>query len=139
MLKFKLMMLFAISLGLIGCDQVREKLVNGFIWGGTNVDPVNNNQRVGGSDDLQPKNDNKVVLPPSKPSYSPEKTANSSNPPAVVKIIPANEPSKPSNAPEKTPNSSNPPVVKVNPVNKPDKVTPQNRSNDIGGFRDNDW
>ena len=132
-------MLFAMSLGLIGCDQVRDKLVNGFTWSDSKVEPVNNNQMIGGSDDLQPKNDDKVDQTPNKPSSTPEQTINRINPPAVVKINPVNKPDKPSSTPEQTKNSSIPPVVKLNPVNKPDKATPQNRSNDIGGFRDSDW
>ena len=160
-------MLFAMSLCLIGCDQVRDKVVNGFSWSDSKVEPVNNTQMIGGSDDLQPKNDDKVdqtpnkpsytpqqttnkINPPTvvkinpankpdKPSYKPEQTTNKINPPTVVKINPANKPDKPSYKPEQTTNSSNPPVVELNPVNKPDKMTPQNRSKDIGGFRDSDW
>ena len=132
-------MLFAMSLGLIGCDQVRDKLVNGFTWSDSKVEPVNNNQMIGRSDDLQPKNDNKVDQTPNKPSYTPDQTINRINPSTIVKINPANKPDKPSYTPEQTKNSSIPPVVKLNPVNKPDKATPQNRSNDIGGFRDSDW
>jgi hypothetical protein len=139
MLKFKLMMLFAMSLCLIGCDQVRDKVVNGFSWSDSKVEPVNNTQMIGGSDDLQPKNDDKVDQTPNKPSYTPQQTTNKINPPTVVKINPANKPDKPSYKPEQTTNSSNPPVVELNPVNKPDKMTPQNRSKDIGGFRDSDW
>jgi len=139
MLKFKLMMLFAMSLCLIGCDQVRDKVVNGFSWSNSKVEPVNNTQMIGGSDDLQPKNDDKVDQTPNKPSYTPQQTTNKINPPTVVKINPANKPDKPSYKPEQTTNSSNPPVVELNPVNKPDKMTPQKRSKDIGGFRDSDW
>lgn len=132
-------MLFAMSLCLIGCDQVRDKVVNGFSWSNSKVEPVNNTQMIGGSDDLQPKNDDKVDQTPNKPSYTPQQTTNKINPPTVVKINPANKPDKPSYKPEQTTNSSNPPVVELNPVNKPDKMTPQKRSKDIGGFRDSDW
>jgi hypothetical protein len=112
MLKFKLIMLFAISFCLIGCDQVRDKLVNSFSWSGTKVDPPDNNHRTGNSSDVfQPKKDNKVDLLPNKPSDTPEQIASRSNPPAVVK---------------------------TNPI-KSNKATPQNRSNDTSGFKDTDW
>lgn len=112
MLKSKLIILIAISLSLVGCDQVRDKLVNGFNWNSNRVDSVNNNESIGGTEL------SKQIKQVTKAEDKPKQAATTS---------------------KQISGDSRPPIsINPNPNDKP-KLAPVIRPKDTNGFKDNDW
>ena len=112
MLKSKLIILIAISSSLVGCDQVRDKLVNGFNWSSNRVDSFNNNESIVNSGlSQQIKQVNKVEHEPIQPQNTPKQISD---------------------------NVKSPMPTYTNPANKP-KIAPEIQPKDTNGFKDNDW
>jgi hypothetical protein len=112
MLKSKLIILVAISFSLLGCDQVRDKLVNGFNWNSSRANSFNNNDSFVNSEFNQQK---KVVTAvddqPNQPQSTPKQISNIVKSPIPINAIPNNKP----------------------------KVAPEIQPKDTNGFKDNDW
>jgi len=112
MLKSKLIILIAISSSLVGCDQVRDKLVNGFDWNSSRVDSVNNNESIRGSElSKQIKQDTKAEYQPKQAPTIPKQISGDVKPPILI-----------------NPNSNDKP-----------RVAPEIRPKDTNGFKDSDW
>ena len=112
MLKSKLIVLIVICLALAGCDQVRDKLLNGFDWNSSRIDSANNNESIVNSEVHQKiKQVNKAEDQPNLPQNSPKQISSDVKPPILVTVNPSDRP----------------------------KVAPETRPNVQNGFKDNDW
>lgn len=112
MLKSKLRIIITICLCLVGCDQVHNKLVNGFDWNSSRVDSDNNNESNGGSE--LSKQINQVTKAEDKPKQAPTTSKQISG------------------------DSQSPISMNAKLSDKP-RVAPETRPKDTNGFKDNDW